>query len=122
MVKAIFQCHENYDVRMNLLGHAGAGAKGEDLVCAGASALACTLALAVEKLNEQGMLACTPTIILQEGEAEIAAVPKEAFWTEVLMAFWTIQVGIGALAEAFPGNVEMTEVMRVCENWKGEET
>ena len=98
---------------MVLSGHAGAGPKGQDLVCAGVSALACTLGKAVERLYEQGMLRRVPKVELYEGGAEIIAVPKLPFSREGVMVFWTVQNGIAELADSFPGNVKLTETMRV---------
>ena len=100
-------------LHMLLSGHAGAGPKGQDLVCAASSALACTLGRAVERLYEQGMLRRVPKVELYEGGAEIIAVPKERFFREGAMVFWTVQNGIAELAEGFPGNVRLTETMKV---------
>ena len=49
MVEAKFYRGGEGSLHMVLSGHAGAGPKGHDLVCAGVSALACTLGRAVAK-------------------------------------------------------------------------
>lgn len=98
---------------MTLRGHAGAGPKGQDLVCAGASALACTLGRAVERLYEQSMLRRCPRVELYQGNAEVIAVPKERFDRECAMVFWTVQNGIGELAASFPENVRLEEALRL---------
>lgn len=113
MITAKFYCPRDGSVHMRMEGHAGAGVKGEDLVCAGASMLACTLGAAVERMYEQSMLRRCPRVELAEGCAEIIAVPKPRLFQEVLMVFWTIQSGIAALAGSFPGNVTLEETMRI---------
>ena len=82
------------------------------LVCAAASALAETLAQAVERLYYQGMLRRCPRVELYEGNAEIIALPKARFRKETAMVFWTVQNGIAELASGFPGNVKLEEAMR----------
>lgn len=113
MIQAKFYCGGDGSVHLWMAGHAGAGAKGEDLVCAGASALACTLGAAVERMYEQQMLRRCPKVELYDGNAEIIAVPKARFSQAAMMVFWTIQNGIAALAASYPGNVTLTEVLRV---------
>lgn len=98
---------------MCMTGHAGAGVRGADLVCAGASMLACTLAEAVERMYEQRMLRRVPRVELEEGRAEIIVLPKRTAFQAAAMAFWTVQTGVNALAESFPGNVHLGETMFV---------
>lgn len=113
MIHTKCYCGGDGSLHLQMAGHAGAGVKGADLVCAGASALACTLGAAVERMYEQQMLSRCPRVELGEGSADIIAVPKPRFRQETMMVFWTIQTGLGALAEAFPGNVSLEEAMRV---------
>lgn len=113
MVEAKFYRGGEGSLHMVLCGHAGAGPKGQDLVCAGVSALACTLGRAVERLYEQGMLRRVPRVELYEGGAEVIAVPKRRFCREGAMVFWTVQNGIAELAQSFPENVGLTETLRV---------
>lgn len=94
-------------VHMALEGHAGAGPKGEDLVCAGASVLAYTAGQAVQFLWEQGKLRCKPRIALSQGSGVIIATPKAEFAGEVLYLFWVIQAGIYVLARNYPGCVRL---------------
>lgn len=107
-------------LHLTVTGHAHAGPKGHDLVCAGVSVLACTLGSAVGRLYEQAMLARCPKVQLEEGDAKIIAVPKEENREAVQMVFWTIQNGMAAMAECFPGNVELTQALKIEE--KGKET
>lgn len=113
MIQAKFYTGADGSLHMAAQGHAGAAPKGQDLVCAAASALAETLAQAVERLYYQGMLRRCPRVELCEGNAEIIAQPKQAFRTEAAMVFWTVQNGIAALAESFPENVMLEEAMRM---------
>lgn len=109
MIQAKFHCGDS--IRMELSGHAGAARKGHDLVCAAVSGLACTLAAAVERMD--GLLEQPPRVELRDGYALVEAIPQPDFRTEVLLVFWTIQMGVGSLAERFPGNVQVEEVLRV---------
>ena len=112
MIQAKFYTGADGSLHMAAQGHAGAAPKGQDLVCAAASALAETLAQAVERLYYQGMLRRCPRVELYEGNAEIIAAPKEPFRKEVAMVFWTVQNGIAELAASFPGNVTLEEALR----------
>ena len=113
MILSKFDTAADGSLHMKATGHAGAASKGQDLVCAGVSTLAQTLAEAVERLYYQGMLRRCPRVELYEGNAEIIAQPKPDFRAEAAMVFWTVQNGIAALAESFPENVALEEVMRV---------
>ena len=112
MILSKFYCSADGSLHMRAQGHDGAGPKGQDLVCAGVSALTETLARAVERLYFQGMLRRCPRVELYEGNAEIIAAPKEPFRKEVAMVFWTVQNGIAELAASFPGNVTLEEALR----------
>lgn len=113
MIRARFYCPADGSIHMHIAGHAGAGVKGADLVCAGASMLACTLAGAVERMYEQQMLRRCPRVELADGAADIIAQPKPGVFQPVLMAFWTVETGIAALAESFPGNVRLEETLHI---------
>lgn len=112
MVLARFFSGADGSLHMKAVGHAGAGPKGQDLVCAGVSTLAETLGRAVERLYHQGMLRRCPRVELYEGNAEIIAVPKECYRREVALVFWTVQNGMAELAAGFPGNVQLAETLR----------
>ena len=71
-----------YDRSNNLvriLGHAGAGEKGADVVCAGVSALALTLAANVRHWQETGKLRKDADISLSDGEGLISWEPKHGY-------------------------------------------
>jgi len=90
--------YEREKCRMRILGHAGSGRKGEDLVCAGASTLAYTLAAAVEALERSGK-AAQCRILLAPGRAEIACRPVDP--PAVAAAFDTVYRGFGVLAKNY---------------------
>ena len=62
--------------RVHILGHAGYGKKGEDVVCAGVSALAQTLAANVRHWQASGKLRKDADISLSDGEGLISWEPK----------------------------------------------
>ena len=76
-------------------GHA-AYCPGSDIVCAGASALMCALAGALDTLGAQGVQRT-----LSAGHAAIAADDR----TDVRAAFTVAVTGLRQLAEAYPGHV-----------------
>lgn len=109
------------EVGLVLNGHAGAGPEGHDLVCAGVSALAGALGSAVERMGRNGMLVEIPRVYLFKGYAFIAAEPKEEWMDAVMMAYWTIQNGIVELAEQYPENIELLQVLHVEQGEEGKE-
>ena len=69
---------------------------GRDIVCAGASALVCALAGALDQLGAQGVQRT-----LRAGHAAIAADDR----TDVRAAFTVAVTGLRQLAAAYPGHV-----------------
>lgn len=100
-------------VHLLMEGHAGGGPKGKDLVCAAVSALAHTLGEAVERMYDHQMLSRRPRINLNDGEAEIIAVPKPEFGQEVLLAYWVIEAGLHALVQSFPKSIRIEQTIKV---------
>ena len=100
-------------IRILLRGHANAGPRGKDLVCAGVSTLALTAANVAGLLHRAGLLWCRPRITLRPGYAEILATPKVDHEAEVLMAFWTVQAGLHVLAENYPQYIRLELAMQV---------
>lgn len=98
---------------LRMRGHAGAGPKGRDLVCAGASTLAFALGRAAEHLEAAGLLSAPARVRLREGEAEISALPRQEFRQETALVFWTVQVGMHELAAAHPARVVLDGVIRL---------
>lgn len=104
-------------IHMVMQGHAGSAPRGQDLICAGCSTLACTLGEAVEQLYLQGMLRRYPRVEITEGKAEVIALPKPTFFQEVMMLFWMAETGISLLNRNYPDNVLLEEAMKI--NRKG---
>lgn len=92
---------------MTMKGHAGTAPKGEDLVCAGATMLAYTLAQTVDFFRRDGKLAKDPKLRLMEGDCEIVCTPTKESYGQVLNAFWVQQCGAMVLAENYRENVRL---------------
>ena len=87
---------EGLSCRLEAAGHAGFAPAGQDIVCAGASALVCALAGALDALGAQGVQRT-----LCAGHAAIAADDR----ADVRAAFTVAVTGLRQLAAAYPGHV-----------------
>ena len=85
-------------------GHAGSGRYGQDLVCAGVSALILTLAEAVKRWEEKKLLECRE-ITLSSGQAVIRWSDAE---NQVKLGIEGICAGFARLAKLYP------EYVRYC--------
>lgn len=92
--------------RLAVKGHAGAAPKGEDLICAGVTALVEGLNVALEEMDTRGLLAGGDAK-LEEGEAVFQAFGKEGYEMAVFGAMLTAASGLRWMAENFPEFVEM---------------
>ena len=109
MVKAdFFTNKESGSITLKLTGHAHQAKKGEDIVCAGASILAYTVAQALQFMYEQGDLQKKPHIKLNEGDTVIVAKPKPDSYAEALHTFFVAQVGYHLLAHNYPQYVALS--------------
>lgn len=102
MISIIYD-RANNSVRIR--GHAGAGPKGEDVVCAGVSTLAQTLAANVRHWGATGRLTEEPKTFLQEGFGEIRCNPKPKYEKSVRQVMVAICAGFEIIANAAPGYV-----------------
>lgn len=100
-------------IKLRIRGHAGSAPRGEDLVCAGVSALALTAGQCAALLYERGLLKRDPMIRLHSGDAIVALTPKKEALAEVIMCFWTVQCGMYALQQQYPEYIKLTAVLRV---------
>ena len=107
-----FEGKDGY-LNLRMQGHAGAGAPGRDLVCAGGSTLAYALGRAAQYLEQADMLAEPAQVQLQPGAAAVTVRPKAGFRQAAALVFWTVQVGIHELAETYPSNVALRESIRL---------
>lgn len=86
--------------RLTVTGHAGAGPKGHDLVCAAVSALALTLAGNVSYMEAQ--VAVRDVVIkLDEGDAEIQCKAYSRYRDSVEQVFRTVCVGFELLSTQY---------------------
>ena len=91
-------------------GHAGAGPKGYDLVCASASMLCYTLAAVMQKMYAESSLHEKAEIFLEEGNSHIKVRPVAERYNECIHAFFVIQTGFELLARSYPKNVSLTKI------------
>ena len=98
MIKVTY--HREYN-RVTIEGHAHSGDPGHDLVCAGVSVLAYTLAATVGNLEDRGMVR-RPTVVLELGKAEIEAKPKPSHKATAALIFQSVCVGFEVLAANYP--------------------
>ena len=83
---------------LDVYGHSGYAPAGDDIVCAGISALVQTLAIRADEIGEDTMID-----LPGGGEAHI-----EASGDRILDFFEGILEGLRAIAEAYPSNAEVT--------------
>lgn len=98
MIEAIYWKNHN---RLTVRGHAYSAEEGKDLVCAGASTLAVTLATNVRVLVEMGY-ARDPIIELDKGEAIVQCTPLRKYSQSVGQVFRSVCVGFEILAVQYP--------------------
>ena len=92
---------KTYELRVS--GHAGHGKKGKDIVCSAVSTLFYTLGEALWQSSP--MLCEEPLIKDEEGDGYIVCRPKEEYEGNIARTYWTILVGMQAVAEQYPKNV-----------------
>ena len=98
MIKIVY--YRKYN-RVTVTGHALAGEPGHDLVCAGCSAIACTLAANVQQMEMDGYARYAVTK-LEPGDAEIACKPKSRYAAIAELIFTSVCVGFEFLAASHP--------------------
>ena len=98
MIEAVY--HKRYCL-LKVTGHACSAEAGKDLVCAGASTLAVTLATNVRFMAEMGYVR-GPSIELESGEAVIQCSPVPKFRRSVEQVYNSVCVGFEALAAQYP--------------------
>ena len=104
MVRARFRLTpEERKLTMRVSGHAGAGPKGFDVVCAGASMYAFGIAQCIKNMAEEGKLEKEPFIQTETpGRVVVSAIPKKEHFAEAVHTFYVAQVGFQLLSEAYP--------------------
>ena len=98
MIEVIYHREHN---RLTVKGHAHSNEYGRDLVCAGVSALALTLAANVGNMaSKDYVTACTTR--LEPGDAEISCNPRTRYRDSVKQVFMSVCVGFEILADQYP--------------------
>ena len=88
-------------------GHAGGGPKGQDIICAGISALAMALLnQLIEDCDECTVWSENPT----EGKIQIRTEPPAGAEDRIRDYFRVIMTGMKAWEQAFPENISIEEV------------
>ena len=95
--------HRQYN-RVTVVGHAGSGPEGHDLVCSAVSALALTLAGNVKYMEAQEAVHGV-IIKLDEGNAEIQCTPYRRYKDSVQQILRSICVGFELLTTKYPENI-----------------
>ena len=109
MIRAKFaQDPKTGALKMSVRGHANAGKKGEDLVCAAASILAYTAAQDVTDLKNDGRLSKTPVLKMQSGRTMIEATATGDAFGELLHTLYIVQKGFVLLAANNPKYVRVS--------------
>lgn len=90
-------------VRLQIRGHAGTAPKGEDVVCAGVSALWCTLVTVAQERGWQG------TILNGEGDCEMEIALNKKNRSEVFLCLGVIISGLKMFTRLFPEYVSYRE-------------
>ena len=101
MIEVIYYREKN---RVSIRGHAFSGEAGHDLVCAGVSALAYTLAANVGNMEDQGQ-AKEVKINLDKGHGVIRCKAVEGCEDMVRRIFEAVCVGFEVMAINFPKNI-----------------
>lgn len=94
--------------RMTAQGHAGAGTKGNDLVCAGLSTLFYAAGEMILEMEAAGKLREAPEVHLQPGNVALSAVPTEEAKERFRGAWEMLVDGCQLLAQTYPENIVMT--------------
>lgn len=98
MIQVVY--YRSYN-RLTVQGHAHSAEPGQDLVCAGASALAYTMAANVGNMNANGQVQDV-IVKLESGDAEISCRPRAKYKAVVARIFEAICVGFELLAASNP--------------------
>lgn len=96
---------------LKVKGHAGAGPKGFDTICAAASVLSTTLAQELKNMHVRGLLSYQPRIKLKGGEAIVSCRCKASGYEEILRVFLVIQTGFQLLAHNYPDFVMIERLL-----------
>ena len=91
-------------------GHAGQAEKGQDIVCAGISALTEALAMALEQDQERGRVKAEIRIDEKSGSLRVHAATRFGQEQRIRAYYRMAMIGLKAIAEEWPGNIKIVEV------------
>lgn len=102
--------HVTYDgnYALTVVGHAGQAPAGQDIVCAGVSALVGSLAKMLQQNRDQ----CQRLgILLEQGCGRITVQPSSEFEEGCRRAFETVLCGLEQIVEQYPSYIRLEKVM-----------
>ena len=94
---------------MTASGHAGFAQTGQDIVCAGVSALAFTAAEYLMQMQNWDKLEKDPVILLEPGEIRLECSPKITAEEEAEHVFRMLEIGFRLIAKSYPNNVTVAD-------------
>lgn len=98
---------ENGVLSMEVRGHTGFADYGKDPVCAGASALAMTLAQCVLDMSDDGKLQKAAHNVVRPGRVMAVAKPRPEHYSEAQHLYQVILTGMQLLSESYPEHVTL---------------
>lgn len=104
MIRAVYDRKDN---KITVEGHAYSGEPGHDLICASASMLIYTIAVAVENMKNAEHVSGA-VIDLKGGDCVVSCEPYEQFKAAITLIFDSICAGYELLATNYPDNVNYT--------------
>ena len=98
------------DMTLVASGHAGGGPKGQDIICAGVSALTQALLFTIQDAEKRGRCALEWSIDEDSGELKIKVRPYSGYYVEIRAYFRVIMTGLKHIAKVYPENIKIGEV------------
>lgn len=95
---------------MTVTGHAGYAEKGKDVVCAGATMLAYTMAQSIAGMAANNQLADDYVLEIASGDAAMSYIPKEEYKALGKHIAWTIMNGAKCLETMYPEYVRVYKI------------
>ena len=91
-------------------GHAGGGPAGQNIICAGISAITQALLNYLLNEKEKGFVETEWRINPKSGSLRIRAKPFAGHTTATKACYRMAMIGLKAIEENYPGNIEIKEV------------
>lgn len=96
---------------LHVKDHAGGGAAGTDIICAGISSLTCALINMLNEEQDKGHIQALWTMETEPPEVTIRAHPIAEHYRRTARDYYRLTVmGLKAIAENYPENIKMEEV------------